>query len=147
MLPSPPLTDPDERISRIRFFTRKLRSRNGILVDVRDGSGYRASMARKRDHGRLLWRPRRASHFFHIRTSWWPGSRGPWRSAVPGPVPGGIEGENRRRLLVAGAAALLAHVLVSKYCDHLPLYRQSQIFARQGVQIDRSTLANWVGGE
>lgn len=41
---------------------------------------------------------------------------------------------------------LLAHVLVSKYCDHLPLYRQSQIFARQGVEIDRSTLANWVGG-
>jgi hypothetical protein len=42
--------------------------------------------------------------------------------------------------------ALLAHILVSKYCDHLPLYRQSQIFARQGVEIDRSTLANWVGG-
>jgi len=42
--------------------------------------------------------------------------------------------------------ALLAHVLVSKYCDHLPLYRQSQIFARQGVEIDRSTLARWVGG-
>jgi hypothetical protein len=37
-------------------------------------------------------------------------------------------------------------VLVSKYCDHLPLYRQSQIFARQGVELDRSTLANWVGG-
>ena len=41
---------------------------------------------------------------------------------------------------------LLAHVLVSKYCDHTPLYRQSQIFARHGVEIDRSTLANWVGG-
>ena len=41
---------------------------------------------------------------------------------------------------------LLAHVLISKYCDHLPLYRQSQIFARQGVEIERSTLANWVGG-
>jgi transposase len=41
---------------------------------------------------------------------------------------------------------LLAQVLVSKYCDHLPLYRQSQIFARQGVELDRSTLANWVGG-
>ena len=35
MLPAPPLTDPDERISRIRFFTRKLRSRNSILVDDR----------------------------------------------------------------------------------------------------------------
>ena len=41
---------------------------------------------------------------------------------------------------------LLAHVLVSKYCDHLPLYRQSQIFARRGVELNRSTLANWVGG-
>lgn len=41
---------------------------------------------------------------------------------------------------------LLAHVLVSKYCDHLPLYRRNQIFARQGVELDRSTLANWVGG-
>jgi transposase len=41
---------------------------------------------------------------------------------------------------------LLAHVLVSKYCDHTPLYRQTQIFARHGVEIDRSTLANWVGG-
>jgi transposase len=41
---------------------------------------------------------------------------------------------------------LLAHVLASKYCDHLPLYRQSQIFARTGVELDRSTLAEWVGG-
>ena len=41
---------------------------------------------------------------------------------------------------------LLAHVLVSKYCDHLPLYRQSQIFAREGIELDRSTLADWVGG-
>ena len=41
---------------------------------------------------------------------------------------------------------LLAHVLVSKYCDHLPLYRQSQIYAREGLELDRSTLADWVGG-
>lgn len=41
--------------------------------------------------------------------------------------------------------ALLAHVLISKYCDHLPLYRQSEIYARQGVEIERSTLAGWVG--
>jgi transposase len=40
---------------------------------------------------------------------------------------------------------LLAHVLVSKYCDHLPLYRQSEIYARQGVELERSTLADWVG--
>lgn len=42
--------------------------------------------------------------------------------------------------------ALLAHVLVSKYADHLPLYRQSQIYARAGLDLDRSTLAGWVGG-
>jgi transposase len=40
---------------------------------------------------------------------------------------------------------LLAHVLVSKYCDHIPLYRQSQIYAREGVELDRATLADWVG--
>jgi transposase len=41
--------------------------------------------------------------------------------------------------------ALITHVVVSKYCDSLPLYRQSQMLARQGVMIDRSTLSNWVG--
>jgi transposase len=46
---------------------------------------------------------------------------------------------------VAGPG-LLAHVLVSKYADHLPLYRQSGIYARQGVELERSTLAGWVGG-
>ena len=46
------------------------------------------------------------------------------------PIAGGLASE-----------ALLAHVLVGKYCDHLPLYRQSQIFARQGIELDRSTLA------
>ena len=40
---------------------------------------------------------------------------------------------------------LLAHVLVSKYADHLPLYRQSEIYSREGVDLDRSTLAGWVG--
>ena len=39
----------------------------------------------------------------------------------------------------------IAHVLVSKYADHLPLYRQSQILARSGIDIHRSTLADWVG--
>ncbi len=40
---------------------------------------------------------------------------------------------------------LLAHVLVAKFCDHLPLYRQSEIYAREGVELERSTLADWVG--
>jgi len=46
----------------------------------------------------------------------------------------------------AAGAGLLAHVLVSKYADHLPLYRQAQIYAREGVELERSTLAEWVGG-
>jgi transposase len=41
--------------------------------------------------------------------------------------------------------ATVAHVLVGKYADHLPLYRQAQIYARQGIRLDRSTLADWVG--
>jgi len=41
--------------------------------------------------------------------------------------------------------ALLAQILIGKYSDHLPLYRQSQIFARQGITLDRSTLCDWVG--
>ena len=40
---------------------------------------------------------------------------------------------------------LLAHVLVSKFGDHLPLYRQSEIYAREGIDLSRSTLAGWVG--
>ncbi len=41
--------------------------------------------------------------------------------------------------------AVLANVIVSKYSEHLPLYRQAQVFARHGVELDRSTLADWVG--
>ena len=41
--------------------------------------------------------------------------------------------------------ATVAHVLVAKYADHLPLYRQAQIYGRQGVTLGRSTLADWVG--
>jgi transposase len=40
---------------------------------------------------------------------------------------------------------LLAHVLTAKFCDHLPLFRQSDIYAREGVDLERSTLAKWVG--
>ena len=42
-------------------------------------------------------------------------------------------------------AGLLAHILVSKYDDHLPLYRQAEIFAREGVGLETSTLSGWVG--
>ena len=51
------------------------------------------------------------------------------------------------RLIEGGlpTEATVAQVLTSKYADHLPLYRQSQIYARQGIALDRSTLADWVG--
>ena len=47
--------------------------------------------------------------------------------------------------LTAAKAGLVAHVLVSKYCDHLSLYRQSEIYAREGLDLDRGLLAGWVG--
>jgi len=40
---------------------------------------------------------------------------------------------------------LLAHVVVGKYADHVPLYRQAEIYAREGVDLDRTLLAQWVG--
>ena len=49
-------------------------------------------------------------------------------------IPGGVPTE-----------AAVAHVLVIKYADHLPLYRQAQIYSRRGVDLNRSTLADWVG--
>jgi transposase len=59
-----------------------------------------------------------------------------------------VQAEAPSRPIERGMAGpgLLAHVLVSKYCDHLPLYRQSEIYAREGVELERSTLADWVGG-
>ncbi len=57
-----------------------------------------------------------------------------------------VQAEAPSRPIARGIAGpgLLAHVLVSKYGDHLPLYRQSEIYAREGVELDRSTLADWV---
>jgi transposase len=59
-----------------------------------------------------------------------------------------VQAEAPSRPIERGLAGpgLLAHVLVSKYADHLPLYRQSEIYARHGVELERSTLADWVGG-
>jgi transposase len=55
-------------------------------------------------------------------------------AAVARPIDGGMATE-----------ALLAHVLISKFADFLPLYRQSEMLKRQGIVIDRSTLGAWVG--
>ena len=67
------------------------------------------------------------------------GCRGCESAVVQTPAP--------ERPLTGGIAteAVLAQVLVAKYSDHLPLYRQAQIFARHGIDLDRSTLANWSG--
>lgn len=54
--------------------------------------------------------------------------------APPSVMPGGM-----------ASTALVAHVVIAKYCDHTPLYRQAGIYARQGITLDRATLANWVG--
>jgi transposase len=57
-----------------------------------------------------------------------------FQAAAPSrPIPRGVAG-----------AGLLAHVMVSKFCDHIPLHRQSRIYARDGVDIDRGTMAGWV---
>lgn len=70
--------------------------------------------------------------------------RGKWVSRqcetlIQAPVPAQVID---RGILTAG---LLAHVMVAKFSDHLPLYRQEKIFARAGLAIPRSTLAQWVG--
>ena len=60
---------------------------------------------------------------------------------------GVIQAAAPAHLIVGGlpTEGALAQVLISKYADHLPLYRQGQIYARSGVELDRSTLAGWVG--
>jgi transposase len=64
--------------------------------------------------------------------------------ACAGPV---VQMPAAARLIEGGipTEALVAHVLVARYADHLPLYRQAQIMARQGVMLDRSTLSFWMG--
>ena len=58
-----------------------------------------------------------------------------------------VQAEAPSRPILRGLAGpgLLAHVLVAKYADHLPLYRQSTIYAREGIDLPRSTLAEWIG--
>jgi transposase len=58
-----------------------------------------------------------------------------------------LEASARLRPVERGLAGpgLLAHVLVARYADHLPLYQPSEIYSREGVDLDRSTLADWVG--
>jgi len=64
--------------------------------------------------------------------------------ACPGTV---VQAPAPARLIEGGlpTEALVAHVLVARYADHLPLYRQAQILARQGVILERSTLSFWMG--
>lgn len=58
-----------------------------------------------------------------------------------------VQAEAPARLIEGGllTEATVVQVLVAKYADHLPLYRQAQIYACQGLDLDRSTLADWGG--
>src|SRR4051795_6462851 len=64
--------------------------------------------------------------------------------ACPGTV---VQAPAPARLIEGGipTEAMVAHVLVARYADHLPLYRQAQMMQRQGVDLDRSTLSFWTG--
>jgi transposase len=58
-----------------------------------------------------------------------------WQTPMPElPIPRGMAG-----------ASFLAHIATSKFCDHLPLYRQADIYARSGIDVDRGQLAEWLG--
>jgi transposase len=72
----------------------------------------------------------------HVRGKW---VCGQCDTLIQAPVPA--------RIIDKGlpSSGLLSHVLVAKYADHLPLYRQEHIFSRAGIAIARSTLADWVG--
>jgi transposase len=72
----------------------------------------------------------------HIRGKW---ACGNCETLIQAPVPAQIIDKG------IPTAGLLAQVLVAKYSDHLPLYRQERIFGRSGVALPRSTLAQWVG--
>ncbi len=72
----------------------------------------------------------------HVRGKW---ACGHCQKLVQAPVPAHIIDKG------IPTAGLLAHVLVAKFLDHLPLYRQEHIFKRAGLAIARSTLAQWVG--
>ena len=58
-----------------------------------------------------------------------------------------VQAPAQERVIDKGMAssALIAQVIVDKYADHLPLYRQAERFKREGIDLDRSTLAGWVG--
>jgi transposase len=75
------------------------------------------------------------------------GADGDGHPKRPRETAGVIQAPAPARLIPGGlpTEALVADVLVSKYADHLPLYRQAQILAREGLHLNRSTLAHWVG--
>ena len=85
----------------------------------------------------LEYRPGRFEVVRHVRPAF------PCRACermAQAPMPPGLPIERGRP-----GPGLLAHVLVAKYCDHLPLYRQSGIYARDGVDLPRGLMAGWVG--
>lgn len=70
------------------------------------------------------------------------------RYACPKGCAGVVQAPAPAHLIEGGipTEALLAHVVVAKYSEHMPLYRQAQVFARHGVPVSRSVFADWMGG-
>ena len=97
------------------------------------GRAVKALQLRRRIHGRS-----RSSASFNRKTL------APREPSIHGSSP---MASAPSHLIMGGlpTEATLAHVLVSKYADHLPLYRQSQILARAGLDLHRAVLADWVG--
>lgn len=81
------------------------------------------------------WTTRRACER-HVRGKW---VCGDCETLIQAPVPAQVIDKG------IPTAGLLAHVMIAKFADHLPLYCQELIFGRAGLAIPRSTLAQWVG--
>ena len=62
-------------------------------------------------------------------------------TVVQGSLPAGVPVIEKGR----PGPGLLSHIMISKYCDHLPLHRQEQMFARHGIEIPRQRMCDWIG--
>lgn len=115
-------------------------------VDGRNGVGSCRTVTRVTPVVRAAEKFAESGRFaFHTTNDreWWVAAGYVCRACTDGVV----QAPAPARLIPAGlpTEATVTHMLVAKYADHLPLYRQSQIMVRQGIDLDRSTLADWVG--
>jgi transposase len=113
------------------------RGRRGDLVKLLwwDGDGL-CLFAKRLERGRFVWPRAEEGVAVHVREKL---SCRACDTVIAAPAPDHAIARGR------AGAGLLAHIVVSKYDDHLPLYRQAEIFAREGVSLETSTLSGWVG--